>query len=353
MCNIAGYAGKKQAAPILLEMLRREQAFDGYHSTGIATVHEGKLYYRKVVGNVDNLIRNTDALDLPGTIGIAHSRSAGNPDNPMDWYIAHPYINPEETIALVSNGTNPRDNHTPIRDAAAQKLADAGYKFHTELARPNSGWPRLKNGNTIATGEVRIGLVDYYHKQGMTYTQAMAQTATDLYTDNVLVSLAQDAPDEIVVTRTVRPMQALLGDGETYIATTAFAFPDDVAGQKLSLPLMRSCIIRRGTLEITNDLVQGDIVDPVTPKGYAIAYQAVLDYLKDATEENPLPGITAGFASRLDEIFPGKHTFNEKVRLGYEILEQLDAEDRLGKKEVLADFESAPFKRVRYRFWLK
>ena len=69
MCNIAGYLGEKNAAPILLEMLRRQAPFDGDMSTGIATVHEGKLYYRKIVGDVDRLIRETDVLSLPGTVG--------------------------------------------------------------------------------------------------------------------------------------------------------------------------------------------------------------------------------------------------------------------------------------------
>ena len=57
MCNIAGYSGSRQAAPILLEMLRRQQYYDSEQSTGVATIHEGKLYYRKLVGDVDHLIR--------------------------------------------------------------------------------------------------------------------------------------------------------------------------------------------------------------------------------------------------------------------------------------------------------
>jgi glucosamine--fructose-6-phosphate aminotransferase (isomerizing) len=77
MCNIAGYAGAKQAAPILLDMLRRQEAFDAEMSTGIATIYDGKLHYRKVIGNVDTLIRETDAFSLPGTVGIAHSRPFG------------------------------------------------------------------------------------------------------------------------------------------------------------------------------------------------------------------------------------------------------------------------------------
>ena len=77
MCNIAGYAGHQQAAPILLEMLRRQQPYDGDMSTGIAVIHEGKLHFRRIVGDVDTLIRETDVLSLPGTVGIAHTRPGG------------------------------------------------------------------------------------------------------------------------------------------------------------------------------------------------------------------------------------------------------------------------------------
>ena len=71
MCNIAGYIGEKRAAPILIEMLRRQEGFDGGVCTGIVTLHEGRLYYRKVVGGVDALLKATDAMSLPGTVGIA------------------------------------------------------------------------------------------------------------------------------------------------------------------------------------------------------------------------------------------------------------------------------------------
>ena len=41
MCNIAGYAGNQQAAPILLEMLRKQEPYDGDMSTGVASILEG------------------------------------------------------------------------------------------------------------------------------------------------------------------------------------------------------------------------------------------------------------------------------------------------------------------------
>ena len=48
MCNIAGYVGTKKAAPILLEMMRREEGFAGGYNTGIATICNGNIYYTKL-----------------------------------------------------------------------------------------------------------------------------------------------------------------------------------------------------------------------------------------------------------------------------------------------------------------
>lgn len=115
MCNIAAYAGGKQAAPILIEMLKKQQDYDGGMSTGIATIHEGKLHWRKVVGDVDTLLRETDALSLPGTIGIAHTRPSGTPET---YELAHPYVSMDERTALVSNGLTPQNQYGEQRDAA-------------------------------------------------------------------------------------------------------------------------------------------------------------------------------------------------------------------------------------------
>ena len=100
MCNIAGYAGSRQAAPILLEMLRRQEYYDGNISTGVVTIHEGTLYYRKMVGTVEELTQKSDVLELPGTIGIAHTRPSGEAGG----IPRQPHISEDETAALVTNG---------------------------------------------------------------------------------------------------------------------------------------------------------------------------------------------------------------------------------------------------------
>ncbi|MBO5217867.1 MAG: glutamine--fructose-6-phosphate aminotransferase, partial [Clostridia bacterium] len=66
MCVIAGYIGSRPAAPILIEMLRRQEGIGGGFFTGIATVHEGKLHNAKLTGDLARLEAHTEAASLPG-----------------------------------------------------------------------------------------------------------------------------------------------------------------------------------------------------------------------------------------------------------------------------------------------
>ena len=91
MCNIAGYIGKKQAAPILCEMMKKQEHFWGSYYTGI-TVHDGeKLNIAKVIGNMDNFLAETDGINFKGNIGFLHSRSKGGGD--VEW--GNPFTNKE------------------------------------------------------------------------------------------------------------------------------------------------------------------------------------------------------------------------------------------------------------------
>ena len=53
MCGIIGYVGKKAAAPILLEGLRRLE-YRGYDSAGVAVLHGTDLLVRKKKGKIDD-----------------------------------------------------------------------------------------------------------------------------------------------------------------------------------------------------------------------------------------------------------------------------------------------------------
>jgi glutamine phosphoribosylpyrophosphate amidotransferase len=124
MCNIAGYVGNRQAAPILLDMIRRQQDYDGGVSTGIVTYHEGHLYIKKIIGDVDELIKHTDALSLPGTIGIAHTRPGGTSKT---YGHAQPFVTVEGNMAACTNGTGRGSVSKDVYMSMVNFLEDNGY----------------------------------------------------------------------------------------------------------------------------------------------------------------------------------------------------------------------------------
>lgn len=348
MCNIAGYCGSQQAAPILIEMLRRQQCFDGEQSCGLATVHEGKLHYRKIVGNVDDFVKNTDVLSLPGTIGIAHTRDAGNADS---YELAHPYISMSGEMAVVSNGTTPNNQYAPRRDAAIQMLADAGYTFKTGTMDPASTWPRLKNGMAVGSGEVRVHLVDYYLKQGQSYAEALASAASEIYTDNVFLALNQNDPQHIHAIRTVRPMNALLAKGEVYLATTAFGFPQ-VAGERVVLPILHPCTLGVDGIQISHHKVDVEPICPITPQIYSVAYQTV-EQLLSGKKEDPvfISNVFKAAKEAVTPLWAEPHTYALNIQLTYQVLEDLEQQGRLGRV-----IRPTPYKlgtRNRYFMWLE
>ena len=75
MCGIVGVLGNHEAAPLLVEALKRLE-YRGYDSAGIATVNEGKLNRRRAVGKLVNLSDLLVHEPLAGKCGIGHTRWA-------------------------------------------------------------------------------------------------------------------------------------------------------------------------------------------------------------------------------------------------------------------------------------
>ena len=76
MCGIIGYVGKRQAAPIVLEGLRRLE-YRGYDSAGLSVLGQGQLRTFKKKGRIDEgLGRLLDAQTAQGPTGVGHTRWA-------------------------------------------------------------------------------------------------------------------------------------------------------------------------------------------------------------------------------------------------------------------------------------
>ncbi len=123
MCGIVAYLGRKDAAEILINGLRRLE-YRGYDSAGLATHGNGGVELRRAVGRVSQLSARLQREPVHGKVGIAHSRWATH-----GWPTvanAHPHLDQSGRIALVHNGVI--ENHAAMREF----LAGQGVTFRSE-----------------------------------------------------------------------------------------------------------------------------------------------------------------------------------------------------------------------------
>lgn len=326
MCNIAGYIGNKQAAPILLEMMKKQEVYDAGGSAGIATIHEGKLYYKKFLGNAKEFEKQVDLSELPGTIGIAHVR-------PSRTYLehSHPYISLNGKLAMVSNGTTPYDEEMiEKRNIITNDLYDKGYDFVTKHTAETSSFPQLRSGEYISALDVVVNLAQEYIKNGYHPLHAQTKALDDMYSERVGCMINADEPDYIGVVRLSRPMEILMADGESYIATTRFGFPEDAVGDVYSLPVQHCCKVTKDGFTVMPYKAQTDTVAEITPVTYIKAYQKVEEMLKNASKENPIIYDDVELTMcKMEELWDEKHKISQYAKVGYDILWQIYKEGRL------------------------
>src|SRR6185295_18952047 len=111
MCGIVGYIGPREAAPIILDGLRRLE-YRGYDSAGIAVAQDGQLAIRRDVGKLNNLERLMEAQPVCGHVGIGHTRWAthGAPSTRN----AHPHVGMTGEVVVVHNGIV--ENYLKLRE---------------------------------------------------------------------------------------------------------------------------------------------------------------------------------------------------------------------------------------------
>jgi len=102
MCGIFGCISKHQkAAPIIHAALKRLE-YRGYDSVGEATIYKGRLYIKKDQGKIDEVHKIHNLDDLPGNLGVGHTRWATH-GAPLE-VNAHPHFDCSGQIAVVHNG---------------------------------------------------------------------------------------------------------------------------------------------------------------------------------------------------------------------------------------------------------
>lgn len=219
MCGIVGYVGSNEAAPILIEGLRRLE-YRGYDSAGIAVCGEG-VQVVKEKGRIDNLQVRVDKEKPQGTIGIGHTRWAthGAPDQAN----AHPHKSMNEVVTLVHNGII--ENYIEIKN----ELIAKGYKFKSETDT-----------------EVIAQLFDELHDGDAITT--MIKCANILEGSYAVALLIKEHDDKVYAMKKDSPMIVGKGEKQNYLASDIPAI----------LPYTRECyIVNDGEfIEISKDEIK-------------------------------------------------------------------------------------------------
>ncbi len=195
MCGIVGVVGREEAAPRLLEALRRLE-YRGYDSAGIATLVNGYVERRRAEGKLSNLARELDFDPLPGTTGIGHTRWAthGAPTTRN----AHPHGT--SRVAVVHNGII--ENHAELRE----ELEATGVAFETET--DTETFARLVDANLAA---------------GMGPEDAFSGALKRVHGAFAIAAVFAGHPRTLLAARQGAPLAIGYGEGEMFVGSDALA----------------------------------------------------------------------------------------------------------------------------------
>ena len=300
MCNIAGYAGTRPAAPILLEMLRRQEGLCGGYYSGIATIHEGKIYYAKLTGDVPRLEALTNAASLPGTVGIIHSRSnSGGGDN---W--SHPFVSLREgevRQAYVANGAagffTPR---RPQSAALTEKLLALGYGMDSREPVAIDGYPALSDGSGVHMSDAMCQLISRNIDSGLPMDTAMAEAFLEMPSEIVGLLLSVTDPQGIAWSRVNMPMMLAFCDHGAYLASSAMGIPKD-AREAIPLPPCASGVVYKDSYTMKPYKSGPCTVAPVTARVRKQAYDAICEALKESPKTiGPLQDVVEPLFDKAD-----------------------------------------------------
>ena len=198
MCGIVGYVGAQQAAPILLDGLRRLE-YRGYDSAGMAVCGPEGLRVCKTKGRLQALAELTEeGRAVPGTLGVGHTRWAthGEPND----INAHPQVSENGLFAVVHNGII--ENYALLRAQLMQK----GYTFRSQTDT-----------------EVVAQLLAYYYAASHDLFEAVNSMLSAVEGAYALGIVCADAPDRLIAARKDAPLLLGCGDGENFLASDVTA----------------------------------------------------------------------------------------------------------------------------------
>ncbi|MBG6164102.1 glucosamine--fructose-6-phosphate aminotransferase (isomerizing) [Labrenzia sp. EL_195] len=195
MCGIVGVLGNIEAAPRIVDSLKRLE-YRGYDSAGVATLIDGGLVRRRAEGKLRNLEAALERSPLSGTSGIGHTRWATHGAPTLS--NAHPHQ--AGSVALVHNGII--ENYLELRD----EVVAAGAVLSTDTDT-----------------EVVAHLIDLARTKGLSPREAVAATLPRLKGAFALALLFAGEDDLMIGARKGSPLAIGHGEGEMFFGSDAIA----------------------------------------------------------------------------------------------------------------------------------
>ena len=212
MCGIVGYVGKQQAAPLILEGLRRLE-YRGYDSAGITVLGDKSgVETRKKKGKIDEgLAKLLSSEPLLGVIGIGHTRWATH--GPPSDENSHPHYDESGKIAVVHNGVIENydrlkdrfKNHTFKSSTDTEVLAHL-VGHHYELVCKES-----KAAHPLTKSEMHP------------LAQAVMNALREVIGAYGIAVVCSDFPGVMIGARRGSPLIVGVGQGENFLASDATA----------------------------------------------------------------------------------------------------------------------------------
>lgn len=199
MCGIIGVVQKRgQVAPFLHQALKRLE-YRGYDSVGVTTIADNQLHMKKDKGKIEEVHMKLNLDEMPGTMGIGHTRWATHGIPSM--YNSHPHFDCNNKIAVVHNGVI--DNFLELR----KELAEKGHKFGSETDT-----------------EVIPHMIEDYMDNGMNLTEAVTEVTKKIEGTYAIVAMATKEYGKIVCTRDGNPLVLGKKEDTTYVSSDIPAF---------------------------------------------------------------------------------------------------------------------------------
>ncbi len=201
MCGIFGCILREgNAAPLIHSSLKHLE-YRGYDSVGIATISDGKIFMKKDSGKIDEVHKIVDLDDMPGSIGIGHTRWATH-GAPLK-VNSHPHVDCKGEIVVVHNGII--ENFLELK----AELESLGHKFVSKTDT-----------------EIMPHLIEENLKQSpnLTLQQAVLASLKRIEGSYAFAIISTREPDKIICARNESPLVLGINGKGVFCASDIPAF---------------------------------------------------------------------------------------------------------------------------------